>query len=147
LVAGVSDSKAIRVVELPERLVIDAFSLNEGKLASIEPTVVNQLTKQQIADVCARTRAKFVMVTRGSSGYVVLSRDGVIHRFNALTTDRFISSTGAGDALLAGLAVYCFQERTFDWQRSYAIVARYVRRVLEEEGATVGSLAREIDFA
>jgi hypothetical protein len=35
---------------------------------------------------------------------------------------------------------------TFGWQRSYAVVARYVRRVIEEEGATVDSLAREIDF-
>jgi pseudouridine kinase len=146
LVAGVSDSKAMRVLELPERLTVDVLSLNERELAAIELAPLDEMTAQQTAELCSRMRAKNIVVTRGKHGHVVLSRHGTKQLFNAPTTDRLVSSTGAGDALLAGLAASWYQEGSLDWQRSYTAIARYVRRVLEEEGATVGSLAREMDF-
>jgi fructose-1-phosphate kinase PfkB-like protein len=88
----------------------------------MESTVVNQMAKEQIADLCARTRAKFVMVTRGSRA--MSFRDGVMHRFSAPTTDRSVSSTRAGDALLGGLVAYWFKEHF--WLAAFVCCRRTV---------------------
>jgi fructose-1-phosphate kinase PfkB-like protein len=51
-------------------------------------------------------------------------RDGVMHKFSAPTTDRSVSSTRAGDALLAGLVAYWFKEHF--WLAAFVCCRRTV---------------------
>lgn len=146
LVAGVSDSKASRIAGLDDHARVDVFSINELEFLSLFAKPLGSLSTEDIKSSCARVHSNFMLVTRSEHGYVVLSSDGRAKEYKAPSIGRYVSSTGAGDATLAAVAAYWYHNRSFDWDGASALIARMVRKVIEEEGATPGSLASEVDF-
>jgi sugar/nucleoside kinase (ribokinase family) len=147
LIAGVSDSKARRILELPEKAKVSVFSLSEAEFQTIEPKLLSSLTHEDISRLCELTHSRHIVVTLGDRGYMIMSETGQMLKFEAPKVNRLVSSTGAGDALIAGIALHWYEDRSFDWNKAHTVIGRIVRKVLQEEGATQGSLAKEIDFA
>ena len=143
VVAAVSDSKVVRLLQLEEHQLIDVVVLNELELQAViaaESTDNNQ-------NACKLLRAKRVVVTAGASGYRVLSEYGKCVRYSAPQMDKIASQTGAGDALLSGIVTYWYRNQNLDFDDALPTIATSVRRVLAQPGATAGSLATDIDFS
>ncbi len=143
VVAAVSDSKVVRLLQLGTHEPIDLIVLNKLELAAI----TDSSTAQNAKDVCARLQAKHVVLTAGSDGYTAMSESGSSKHYQAPPVDRIVSQSGAGDALLSGILTQWYDQQFLDFDNAISIIATSVRRVLEQPGATRGSLATDIDFA
>lgn len=158
LLAGVSESKAERIKNFPRHLEIDVFSANYKEIAHLlksyieihdffaanreEIDKIETWSDTTIREICSKLRVKYLIVTKGQEGYLVLSKSGTRYLFPAgRVTDTFVSSTGAGDALLAGVALHFHQSNNIygwepDWPNCNNIIQRYVDQVLCIESAS-----------
>jgi fructose-1-phosphate kinase PfkB-like protein len=141
--AAVSDSKVNRLLGLGPECQLDLVSLNRHELNAL----FDHAAGDHVDAVCSKLQARRVVVTDGPAGYWIVDDDGSKKHFAPPTIDKFVSATGAGDALLAGLLTHWANHDVLDPSQATAAVAASVRRVLQEPGATVGSLAVDIDFA
>lgn len=118
LIAGVSENKAERIKFVPKHLEIDVFSLNYKEAIHLfnghqyiydylifnneDTKRIESWSSSTIQEVCSKLCTKYLIVTKGKDGHLVLSKTGNRCSFS---TDRvngkFVSSSGAGDALLA----------------------------------------------
>jgi len=147
VLAAVSDSKVHRIAQLPAGLIVDLVCLNELELQALGFAMTDPMEPARVQEICLALRARKVIVTQGMRGHVALDAAGQIERFPAPDVETIVSTSGAGDALLAGLVVDWYRNGRLDVAGAQTTVARLVRRVLEQPGATVGSLAAEADFA
>lgn len=152
LVAGVSESKAERIKFSPGHLEIDVFSLNYKEVIHLfsghqeiydyfishgeDIERIETWSNSAIQEVCSKLRTKYLIITRGKNGHLVLSKTGNRCSFPAVKlVGKFVSSSGAGDALLAGIALYYKIFNTNhgwepDWSKCNEIIKRYVNHVL-----------------
>lgn len=161
LVAGVSQSKTERIKNIPQDLEIDVFSANhheimyllkkDSRFASLFEN--ETWSNEQIIKLCTELRVKHLIITEGQNGYSVLSKkSGNREHFTADVVQNFVSSTGAGDALLAGVACYFeTQNRSNtsvdwepDWSECNRTIQRYMPPVLRVETASPSS-SRQAD--
>jgi len=145
-VAAVSDSKALRLLEIGNHQQIDLVALAEHELAAVFAGQPPE-DMDNSARICEHLRAKQVIVTAGANGYVVVTSAGGIKRYNAPQVDNIVSTTGAGDALLGAVLADWYRRQSLDLDNSVASIAMAIRKVLQQPGATVGSVATDIDFA
>jgi len=151
-VAGVSESKAERIKFFPDDLEIDVFSVNYKEAVHLfaghqelyeyfvsngeDLTTVEAWSNSTIQKVCSRLRTKYLIITKGKDGYLVLSKAGNRCSFPAVhVAGKIVSSSGAGDSLLAGIAQYYKIYNTNhgwepNWIRCNGIIERYVNHVL-----------------
>jgi sugar/nucleoside kinase (ribokinase family) len=142
-VAAVSDSKVLRLLELGDHQPIDLVSLADHELTA----VFDGRREDDPAVICERLKAKQVIITGGANGYVVVTAAGGIKRFSAPQVDNIVSTTGAGDALFAAALSDWYKHQNLDLDNSVPNIATAIRKVLQQPGATVGSVATDIDFA
>jgi sugar/nucleoside kinase (ribokinase family) len=145
-VAAVSDSKVLRLVEIGDHQQIDLVALSEHELAAVFADQPPE-DKDNPARICERLKAKQVIVTAGINGYVVVTSAGGVKRYSAPQVDNIVSTTGAGDALLGAALADWYKRQSLDFDNSVASIATAIRKVLQQPGATVGSVATDIDFA
>lgn len=143
IVAAVSDSKVIRLTQLEDHLTVDIVVLNELELRA----AFDDEPGDHIAEACRLLRAKYVVVTAGERGYRIISDGGWYRHYRAPQIDKVVSQSGAGDALLSGIVAYWYKNQRIDFDDAASKIATSVRRVLNQPGSTVGSLATDIDFA
>lgn len=138
LVAGVSESKAERVLAVPppanRTYAFDVFSLNEAEARQVFKC---DLAPRQAQHLCKMARSRNVVVTRGAEGYDVYTAAGRLLRFPAPRVPRVVSITGAGDALVAAIGVCLFQDGKIDWDRVTEVGATLIAEVLATPGSTM----------
>ena len=141
-VAGVSDTKVVRLLQLGDHKAFDLVVLNE-----IEAKVIlGHKPHGQLDQICEQLQAEEVVVTMGPNGYRVFSKLGPPRHYQAPQVEKMVSRTGAGDALFAGILAYWYQHQRLDFAEAVSLIAIFVRKVLQQPGATVGSLATDVDF-
>ena len=141
-VAGVSDTKVARLLHLSDHKAFDLVVINH-----IEAKAVLRLKPDiEPGQICQLLRAEHVVITEGSKGYEVISRIVPSKHYEAPQVEKMISRTGAGDALLAGILGYWYQHQHLDFDEAVPSISISVRKVLQQPGATVGSLATDVDF-
>jgi pseudouridine kinase len=147
-VAVVSDSKVTRLVEREnkQRYVIDIVAMNERELEAVRPYKQFPTTKADATEVCELFAAKTVIVTRAAAGHAVLNRNDEPQSYPAPSAVTVVSSTGAGDALMAGVLSYWYRNQRLDFGDMLRTINSVVGKVLQQEGATAGALASETDF-
>jgi hypothetical protein len=141
--AVVSDSKVVRLLQMNGHHSIDLVALNTNELAEL----FDHKTGDHIPEVCKRLNAKQVIVTAAAAGYCVVKESGTVKHYRAPHVDNIVSVTGSGDALLAGVLTYWYKNQNLDFDDAITTIATAVRKVLQQPGATVGSLATDTDFA
>jgi sugar/nucleoside kinase (ribokinase family) len=143
-IAAVSDSKVTRILQLEDHQLIDIVVLNDLEARA----VASPETGDSAQNLCGRLGAKYVVVTHGAGGYQVISESGQsAKQYAAPQIERIVSQSGAGDALFAGILAYWYRHQTLDFDGAKSTIANSVRRVLQQPGATLGSLATDVDFA
>lgn len=75
---------------------------NEEELADLAGKPVRSTEELLTAATGLLDRIQYVLVTRGSGGAVLVSREGIYSGLAALEPERVRSTVGCGDALLAG---------------------------------------------
>jgi sugar/nucleoside kinase (ribokinase family) len=118
LVAAVSDSKVTKLVERQNktRFEIDVVVLNLTELRAVTDPQYRPLTRANATEICGLLGAKHVIVTMGADGHTVVTSGHDPQSFPAPTVEGFVSSTGAGDALTAGVLAYWYQNLQLDLQ-------------------------------
>lgn len=147
VVAAVSDSRVKSLTKLTPTAPLDLVSMNELEAKAIGIDVAGGGDREWAALACDKVHASIVVVTRGAKGWLVLRATGQQEVFQAPEVEKIESPTGAGDALVAALVASWYRNRHLDFQQAQAVVALFVRKVLEQPGATAGSLAVDADFA
>lgn len=158
MIAGVSESKARKVLRIDPTCEMDVFVINQvealntfrgiDSLRSILEFLkgVNGAESRQlqiypgngsIKECCSLCKARFVIITLGSRGYVVLSNSGDLREMEPIKLDDIpsIYTNGAGDALVAAVAEYFSEPNTRcaspDWGACHErFVTPYVDKVL-----------------
>jgi sugar/nucleoside kinase (ribokinase family) len=141
-VAGVSDSKIVRLLQLSDHKAFDIVVINENEAQ----TVLAHKSHHKINEICTRLRAEQVIITEGANGYRVISKTTPPKHYEAPQVEKIVSRTGAGDALFAGVLGYWYQNQRLDFDDAVPTIAISIRKVLQQPGATVGSLATDVDF-
>jgi sugar/nucleoside kinase (ribokinase family) len=141
-VAGVSDTKVVRLLDLGQHKPFDLVVLNDIEAKA----VLSHESHSQLDHACVELQAEHVIVTSGPNGYTVISKGGAPKHYRAPQVERIESRTGAGDALLAGIVAHWYRHRRLDFDEAVPSIALFVRKVLQQPGATVGSLATDVDF-
>jgi pseudouridine kinase len=141
-VAAVSDSKVLRLLEIGEHQPFDLVALSEHELSA----VFGGKDVDDPAIICSRLKTKQAIVTGGENGYALLTAGGVTKRYGAPKVDSVVSTTGAGDALLAAVLVNWYKNQNLDLDSAEANIAAAIRSVLQQPGATLGSVATELDL-
>lgn len=144
VIAAVSDSKVGRILQLEDVSPVDIVVLNDNEArAIIGPQAVGAPQ-----DLCARLHAKCVILTQGHLGYEVLFASGAPpKKYAAPQIERIVSRSGAGDALISGVLAHWYKHQRLDFDDAKTSIANSIRRVLQQPGATLGSLATDIDFS
>ncbi len=143
-IAAVSDSKVTRILQLEDHQLVDIVVLNELEARAVTGPETGSGTQ----NLCSRLGAKYVVLTQGAAGYQVISEAGQsAKQYPAPQIERLVSQSGAGDALFAGILAYWYRNQTLDFDGAKSTIANSVRRVLQQPGATLGSLATDVDFA
>lgn len=141
-VAGVSESKAVRVHCLPT--TVSLFSVNEyeaRRAFDCEDLHPDTLRKKLRANDIEQ-----LVVTEGVAGYLVVDETDVTRHTVPEVVDP-ISTSGAGDALLAGLCHVVNEHGELDWDVAPKRVNEYVKDVIVDEGSTVGATATERELS
>jgi sugar/nucleoside kinase (ribokinase family) len=147
IVTAVSDSKVRRIAQLAPAKPLDLVSMNELEATAAGIVDIEHADHEAVALACDALHAANVLVTRGARGHVVLRSSGQRESFAAPEVETVVSPTGAGDALVAGVAAHWFRHGRLDLQQAQPTIGMLVRKVLEQPGATAGSLAVDADFA
>jgi sugar/nucleoside kinase (ribokinase family) len=129
---GVSEGKAYRTLS----------AANPTTAPSSSIVVMNQLEATAFLGrvwdlmepdlVCNMLGSAAVCVTRGADGFSVLTRENGRHDFPAAVPPRLVSTTGAGDALMAAILHFLYVDKG-QWSQRVALqrrVEQYVFPVL-----------------
>lgn len=141
-IAGVSESKARRVkrVDVP----IDVLALNREEACSLLDC--ETLSRDVLTDGADRHEIRNLVVTDGSDGYIVASPDSV-RKFPAPQVTSIVSTSGTGDAFLAGVCHAVTENSGWDWERIDERVSAYVKNAVSHKGSTSGATAKETELS
>jgi sugar/nucleoside kinase (ribokinase family) len=108
ILAGVSQAKCMRindVIAINKTPDIFLFCLNAAEAKRLFDWHEARFGAAYAKEICSRLYCRWIVVTLGAGGHRVMGRDGEIDIVPAPTGIQIVSSSGAGDALLAGFAV------------------------------------------
>ena len=147
VVACVSDTKVRRLLQQAPAKPLDLVALNEGELHAAGLALDDAPRAEQASAACAALHTQTLLVTRGERGHVVLGRDGAVQVFPAPTNVAVQSTSGAGDALLAGIVGDWWRHNRLDCAAAQPHALLLVAKALAQPAATAGALAVDADFA
>lgn len=142
LVSAVSESKAKRIVEISED--IDLFSLNNDEACSL--LECDDLDRSDLSKTCADLGIKQLTVTKGRDGYLVANKQNVSH-YSAPPINEVVSTSGTGDAFMASICHYLYENDNIDLEDAREYISTYVSDVIEQEGSTVGAKAKDRELS
>ena len=146
VVAAVSDTKVRRIGQTLSDVPFDLVSMNALEAQAIGIDIETLVAGPAATALCAKMRARQVVVTCSEHGHRRVDASGKIESFAAPDIDGVVSPTGAGDALLAGIVAHAFRHG-LDVSAAKSTADLLVRKVLGQAGATSGSLAVDADYA
>ena len=136
IVSGVSESKCKRVQLLSSgsnsRTPIACFCINRKESRALMDKNSNPEDPEFAKTICQVARAEHVVVTGGKDGWVVYSSDGTSQKFEAPRARAVVSSSGAGDAVVAAIANYAALHDHLEWPLIKTTVHRFVDHVLRK---------------
>lgn len=141
-VCGVSESKSARVREVSGPITL--FSLNREEAQYL--LECDELRPDRLRSFAAENDVHNLVVTQGADGYLIATPEAV-DRFPAPPVTEVASTSGAGDAFLAGVCHSVHDEGALRWESIHDSIASYVTAVLEREGSTVGAVANENELS
>lgn len=135
LAAGVSDAKASRIQAAfrtdEDPYSIEAFSLNESELRQ----AFDMRSDKDALWLCRKARSRSVVVTRGERGFSVYFHDGRVCDYPPPTVDQIVSTSGAGDALVACICKCIYDTGSVDWGQVVSLGSVIIGRVLASDCA------------
>lgn len=158
LVAGVSESKSIRILDAftkhsnrIDKCKVEVFSANVKEVGKLleenDERRVNEKRfesschcykpadwyedEERVEKICSDLHVKYLIVTDGPKGYYILTENGQGKHIQATEYQEVINSAGAGDALLAGIATYFSMNWKPDWTPQWDDCNRYVQPGIE----------------
>lgn len=140
--AGVSETKARRA--LATTSTVDILSLNEAEARAFleQESLSEEILRESLENHDIRNLA----VTQGEDGYIVATPES-IRDFSAREISSVESTSGTGDAFLAGVCHAVHEEGDIDWECIDDYVHEYVRDVISYEGATPGATAKQTELS
>ncbi len=142
-VSGVSETKAKRLLEMDRRdsmpFPFFVIAINNFEAAALELPVSKDMDLATVIDCCKRLGGENIIVTLGEDGHCVLKYTGDAEWFPAPTVSQIVSLTGCGDALLAAVCHYYYQNRDLVWPDCQRVISRFVNQVISRRGATIGA--------
>lgn len=141
-VAGVSEEKALRIREVTPPL--DIVSLNEAEACAL--LECNTFSEDALITGGERYGIRNLVVTKGNDGYLVGTPESV-REFPAIQLSSIVSTSGTGDAFLAGICHAVHEEGEIDWDRFETYISPYIEDVVSYEGSTPGATAKEIELS
>lgn len=146
----VSESKVSRIPEAvsgrtaPPFLVVSLNALECAKLglAVTGSTTSSSFAPETIKHFCQTLGARWVTVTNGRLGHVVLSATGTVQVFGAQPM-KVKRDIGAGDAFLAAICSYYARCGEIKWDDCHNTIETFVRRVLTATDESFLQVARE----
>lgn len=146
-IAAVSEPKLHRIIAA--RTTATLVAMNEQEFQSSGAPL--PASPKSIAAACDLFRTQSLVITRGDSGYSILGASGWLLDFAAPPALDVVSTNGAGDALLAGLAAFYLDRVTTNvatdaefWQGVDAVVANFVIPALAAGEATVSPFIQQM---
>lgn len=144
VVGGVSETKCRRIKNLQHTTPpIAYFLINRREAMSLVGRNHLGAGKDVALEICQKANASHVIVTEGDKGWKVFSSLGTIQHFAAPQIPVVRSTTGAGDALIAGLAHYLATNAIVDWAQLQGQIHRFVAHVMQKtevSGTVLASL-------
>jgi pseudouridine kinase len=147
IVSGVSESKCKRVQLLSSdsngKAPIACFCINKKESRALMGKNSDPEEPEFANNICRVAHAEHVVVTEGKDGWLIYSVDGTIQRFEAPRVGSVVSSSGAGDAVVAAIANCIALQGHLEWPLIKTTVHRFVDRVLRKRvssGADLTSL-------
>ncbi|MHB1693115.1 MAG: PfkB family carbohydrate kinase [bacterium] len=147
---GVSESKVKRAKNVyvtkdnPYPLELLSLSQKEAKV------FLENYSDLDSVNICNQARAKNVLITKGDKGFSVYTMQGEKYDFDPPAVDDIKSTSGAGEALLAAICNYVYDNEKICWGDSSIIdlIHDYVREILSVYSATIdGSMRdKELNF-
>lgn len=145
-VAAVSDTKIERLLRLRPDRDLDLVIMNQAELDATG-LALDTSDPASVALVCRALHTRCAVVTRAAAGHVALDADGRVQTFAAVAPSTIASSSGAGDALLAGILAHWQRNGRLDVAGADDHAMELVQKVLRQPAATAGALAVDADFA
>lgn len=142
LVSGVSESKAKRIRNNTNKITL--LSLNDAEIDSLVGT--NNYQDSDLCDLCSNLNIKQIVVTQGENGYLVVDRDTVTH-YPAPELNDIVSTSGTGDAFLAGICHYLYNNGEINWESAKNNISEYVSAVIKQDGSTVGATTKDNELS
>ncbi len=147
VVACVSDAKVRRLQQQSPAEPVDLVALNDVEARAAGLVLDDVPTAAQAQAACAALRARMAIVTRGERGHVALADDGGVRCYAAPANVVVASTSGAGDALLAGVVGHWWRSGRLDVDAAHDHAMLLVAKTLALPAATAGALAVDADFA
>ena len=139
-VCSVSESKIERAIKTNDEIDYKLFSMNSLEVKKFEEykniNSWGKWDKDEIIKFCEFFKSETVVVTSGQNGYSVFNLSGWKKDFKPHTVVTPKSELGAGDALLAGIIAYYYENGNLDWKGIEGTIERYTIPVLNSIGAT-----------
>jgi pseudouridine kinase len=145
VVAAVSDSKVLRLRGLAGS-PLDLIAMNERELGALGFDVGCADRPDVARGWCDSLHARSILITRAVRGHLVVNADGGVRSFPAPPTTDIVSTSGAGDALLAGLLAHWYRTGVFDPGGAQRHAMVMVDKALRQPAPTTGALAADADF-
>jgi sugar/nucleoside kinase (ribokinase family) len=141
-IAGVSESKALRIRDISSS--VDLFSLNEAEARAF---LGGKSLSGNILKQCADTHGiQNLVVTGAEKGHTVATPESV-REFSAPPISSIVSTSGTGDAFLAGVCHAVHEEDEIDWNNLNEYIHEYIEDVVSYEGSTPGATAKETELS
>lgn len=137
LVSGVSESKSLRAKNI--RSDITVFVINHEEACCFFDC--KNITPDKLSMLQRNHNMENIVVTNGSDGYIV-SNESEATEYNAPQVDRVVSTSGTGDALLAGICHTIYEKGELQWDLADDTISEYVSEVLKHEGSTLGAATK-----
>jgi sugar/nucleoside kinase (ribokinase family) len=140
--AGVSESKALRMRNVTSS--VDLFSLNEAEARAF--LGVESLSEDTLKECADSHGIENVVVTGGEDGHTVATPESV-SEFPAPSVPSVVSTSGTGDAFLAGVCHAVHAEGEIDWDNINEYIQDYIEEIVSYEGSTPGATAKETELS
>ena len=134
IVSGVSESKSLRVKNA--RANITLFAINYEEACHFFDCT--DITPEKLSAFQTEHDIENIVVTNGNDGYMVADASGTTN-YTAPQVDHVVSSSGAGDALLAGICHTVYEKGDLQWDLADDKISEYISDVLRHEGSTLGA--------
>jgi sugar/nucleoside kinase (ribokinase family) len=134
LVNCASETKSQRIRAPLESVFYELVTMNEPEAVAFFGT--EHEAKLDARAICAAASAHNVVITRSGLGFNIYS-DSINRHFRAPRLSKVVSDLGAGDALFSGCCAHFMAHGSFEWEKCYSDIKKFVVPVLKARGATV----------